>query len=227
MMGYSHSVSAAACWLALHQTGIIVSSDTPTLIVTTLAAAGAGMLPDIDHPRGSIAQSIPPLTGWVSRLVSSLAGGHRKGTHSLLGLAALWGLAYGADRLLYAGIPVRALLLPAFAGGIALRNFKAPGGWAGALLLPFLTLNTQALDLMPWVILTGASTHIVGDALTTQGINPLWPLSLKAPVSSPFWRRSGYMSIPLLGSAGSLREKILTTGLSLYILYAALAHLGF
>ena len=56
MMGYSHTVSAAAGWLILAETGVVQVPDTPTLIVTTLACAGAGMLPDIDHHNGSIAR---------------------------------------------------------------------------------------------------------------------------------------------------------------------------
>ena len=41
MMGYSHTVSAAAGWLILAETGVVQVPDTPTLIVTTLACAGA------------------------------------------------------------------------------------------------------------------------------------------------------------------------------------------
>ena len=88
MMGYSHTVSAAAGWLVLVETGVVQVPDTPTLIVTTLACAGAGMLPDIDHHNGSIANSIPPISRWVARIVGAVSGGHRKGTHSILGLVA-------------------------------------------------------------------------------------------------------------------------------------------
>lgn len=75
MMGYSHTVSAAAGWLALVETGVVQVPDTPTLIVTTLACAGAGMLPDIDHHNGSIANSIPPISRWVARIVGQSAAG--------------------------------------------------------------------------------------------------------------------------------------------------------
>ena len=85
MMGYSHTVSAAAGWLALVETGVVQVPDTPTLVVTTLACAGAGMLPDIDHHNGSIANSIPPVSRWAARIVGAVSGGHRKGTHSILG----------------------------------------------------------------------------------------------------------------------------------------------
>lgn len=227
MMGYSHSVSAAAAWLALNEAGVVGIEDPTTLAVTTLAAAGAGMFPDVDHPKGTIAYSIPPISGWVARIVAALSGGHRKGTHSLVGLAAFWALAFFADRLTYAGIPILALALAAFAGGLALRTFKAPGGWAGAVLMVLAVWSTDSLAYMPWAILTGVATHLLGDALTTRGINPLWPLTLKPLVPSKLWRKSGYMALPILGDAGSTREKILTLGLTCYIILFALAALGF
>ena len=101
MMGYSHTVSAAAGWLILAETGVVQVPDTPTLIVTTLACAGAGMLPDIDHHNGSIANSIPPLSRWLARVVGAISGGHRKGTHSLIGLIAFWAIAYFSIPLTY------------------------------------------------------------------------------------------------------------------------------
>ena len=112
MMGYSHTVSAAAGWLVLVETGVVQVPDTPTLIVTTLACAGAGMLPDIDHHNGSIANSIPPISRWVARIVGAVSGGHRKGTHSILGLVAFWAIAYFSANLSYNGIPWPHCFLP-------------------------------------------------------------------------------------------------------------------
>lgn len=217
MMGYSHSISAAATWLALNEAGIINIDNPTALAVTTLAAAGAGMLPDIDHHNGTIAHSIPPVSRWVARLVAKVSGGHRKGTHSLIGLAFFWALAVGANRLTYAGVPLLALALAGFAGGLALRTFKAPGGWAGALAVMTGTIYTDSFALMPWAILTGASIHILGDALTTRGVNPVWPATIKPLVPSPLWRKSGYMALPILGEAGSARENILTGLLACYV----------
>lgn len=226
MMGYSHSVSAAAAWLALNEAGVLGIEDPTALAVTTLAVAGAGVLPDIDHHNGTIAHSIPPVSRWVARLVGSVAGGHRKGTHSILGLAAFWAVAFSVDRLTYAGIPVLALALAGFAGGLALRTFRAPGGWLGAGLIVAGTLYTNSLALMPWAVLTGATTHVIGDALTTRGVNFLWPATVKPMVASKLWRKSGYMALPLLGDSGSTRENLLTGILLLYIGSYALAFLG-
>lgn len=185
MMGYSHTVSAAAGWLVLVETGVVQVPDTPTLIVTTLACAGAGMLPDIDHHNGSIANSIPPISRWVARIVGAVSGGHRKGTHSILGLVAFWAIAYFSANLNYNGIPWASLLLAAFSGGLALRVLGAPGGWIGAVALGYAAYTTDSLALLPWAISVGATIHLIGDLLTTRGLLPLYPIVIKPLVASP------------------------------------------
>ena len=147
MMGYSHTVSAAAGWLILAETGVVQVPDTPTLIVTTLACAGAGMLPDIDHHNGSIANSIPPLSRWLARVVGAISGGHRKGTHSLIGLIAFWAIAYFSIQLTYQGVPWVSLILAGFSGGLALRVLGAPGGWIGAIILGYAAYTAQPTPL--------------------------------------------------------------------------------
>lgn len=226
MMGYSHTVSAAAAWLALNEAGVLKIEDPLTLAVTTLVAAGAGMLPDIDHPRGSIAHSLPPLSRWLTRLVASVSGGHRQGTHSLLGLAFFWALTLGSLSLTYAGFPLLALALAAFSGGLALRVLGAPGGWLGAALVLAGTWFSGALTFLPWAVVCGATVHLIGDALTTRGVNLLWPLRLKPLVASRFWRKSGFMALPILGDAGSGREKLLTGLLTVYVCAYAAAFFG-
>ena len=223
MMGYSHTVSAAAGWLILAETGVVQVPDTPTLIVTTLACAGAGMLPDIDHHNGSIANSIPPLSRWLARVVGAISGGHRKGTHSLIGLIAFWAIAYFSIQLTYQGVPWVSLILAGFSGGLALRVLGAPGGWIGAIILGYAAYTTGSLSLLPWAISVGATIHLIGDTLTTRGILALYPIILKPPVASALWKKSGYMALPLLGDAGSAREKGLVLLLTLYIGWYAAA----
>lgn len=225
MMGYSHSVTAAGTWLALHELGVIPTQDTGTLLVTTLACAGAGMFPDADHKRGTIAYSIPPLSNLVVTCIAALSGGHRKGTHSILGILAFWAVAFFAQELTYHGIPWVSLILTGFAGGLALRVFGAPGGWVGAIGLSWLAWTTESLWLIPWAIFTGCLAHIIGDALTTRGVNILWPLIIKPPVATRIWRKSGYFALPLLGDAGSARENILTSAVTVYIFWYAAAYL--
>jgi len=227
MMGYSHTVSAAAGWLVLSELGVIQIPNTPTLIVTTLACAGAGVLPDIDHHNGSIARSIPPVSGWIARIVGLISGGHRKGTHSILGIIAFWAIAYFGSTLTYQGIPWLSLALAAFSGGLALRILGAPGGWIGACALGYAAYTTHSLELLPWAISVGATLHVIGDALTTRGILPLYPITVKPLVASSLWKKSGYMALPLLGDAGSIREKVLILCLTCYIVWYTAALLGF
>ena len=226
MMGYSHTVSAAAGWLALVETGVVHVPDTPTLVVTTLACAGAGMLPDIDHHNGSIANTIPPFSRWMARFVGAISGGHRKGTHSILGLVAFWAIAYFASMLSYQGIPWASLLLAMFSGGLALHVLGAPGGWLGALALGWAAYTTDSFSLLPWAIAAGATIHLLGDALTTRGVNPFYPITIKPVVPSLLWKKSGYMALPILGDAGSAREKALTLVLTCYIVWVAGGVLG-
>jgi hypothetical protein len=40
------------------------------------------------------------------------------------------------------------------------------------------------------------------------------------------WKPNGYLSVPVLGDAGSAREWVLCTGLSAYTLYALAATIG-
>ena len=56
---------------------------------------------------------------------------------------------------------------------------------------------------------------MAGDALTTGGINWLWPLRVRLPRRlrrTPLrhvWTTGGYAALPVLGSAGSWRETVL------------------
>lgn len=224
MMGYSHSITAAGAWLALTELGITPHQDTGTLLVTTLACAGAGMFPDADHRKGTIAHSIPPFSNLVTAFIATISGGHRKGTHSIIGVVAFWAIAYFSQSLTHNGIPWFSLALTAFAGGLALRVFKAPGGWLGAIALGYLAWQTESLALVPWAIFCGCVMHIIGDLITTRGVNILWPITIKPPVGTKIWRKSGYFSLPILGDAGSARENILTSAVTVYILWFALAY---
>ena len=163
----------------------------------------------------------------MARIVGAVSGGHRKGTHSILGLVAFWAIAYFSASISYNGIPWASLLLAAFSGGLALRVLGAPGGWIGAIALGYAAYTTGSLTLLPWAFSVGATIHLIGDLLTTRGLLPLYPIVIKPLVSSPLWKKSGYMALPILGDAGSVREKALTLALSVYIGWYAAAMMGF
>ncbi|WP_286737558.1 metal-dependent hydrolase [Kocuria sp. UBA1838] len=137
MMGPSHAACGAAAWVALTGTYTVHLADVsvpvglgvmpvgdPGVITGALICAGAALLPDLDHPGGTVARSLPPLSTWVARAVGKLSGGHRRATHSLVGLLLIIVLALLSQR---ASVPV----------GDALRwnSFSWPGteGQAGEI----------------------------------------------------------------------------------------------
>jgi membrane-bound metal-dependent hydrolase YbcI (DUF457 family) len=76
----------------------------------------------------------------------------------------------------------------------------------------------------PLAMGVGVAMHIVGDMLTTGGVNLIWPLRIKpprflrkVPVISWIWRANGYFSLPVLGDAGSVREWLLLVPVSVYV----------
>ncbi|WP_055082829.1 metal-dependent hydrolase [Kocuria salsicia] len=137
MMGPSHAACGAAAWVALTGTYTVQLADVSLpvglgvmpvgnagVITGSLICAGAALLPDLDHPGGTVARSLPPLSGWIAKATSTLSGGHRRATHSLVGLVLVILLAVLSQR---ASVPV----------GDALRwhSFSWPGtgGEAGAV----------------------------------------------------------------------------------------------
>ena len=92
MLGHDHALSGALAFVAVAP--LLPVSGTQLAVAATLTA-GAGILPDLDEPGSTIARTFGFLTGAFAWIVHRLSGGHRKGTHSLLGvalmtIAALW-----------------------------------------------------------------------------------------------------------------------------------------
>jgi membrane-bound metal-dependent hydrolase YbcI (DUF457 family) len=165
-----------------------------------VAVGGFAMLPDLDtggvtarrgFPRlhgSTVALMWGPLTSLLAELLGRLFGGHRNGSHSILGIAGT-AVVTGALSSTYAG----RLFLLALAIGLALEAlaFAIPGTleelWPVNLLVSFgaawwlLGVPGAADDRFPqWLtaaVLVGSATHVIGDMLTVGGIPPLWPVS--------------------------------------------------
>jgi membrane-bound metal-dependent hydrolase YbcI (DUF457 family) len=181
----------------------VVPVQTPlTQLTWVVAVGGFAMLPDLDtggvtsrrgFPRmhgSTIALMWGPLTCVFAGLVARAAGGHRKGTHSLLGLF-LWALAATALSSFYAG----RLVLVALGIGLALEAlaFAIPGRfeemWPVNLAVSFGAawwllgepgpsgLGENYPLWLPSAVLVGCVTHVVGDLLTVGGVPLAWPLS--------------------------------------------------
>ena len=100
MMGRTHATSGAVAFLALApalDTYGIVPATPVTIVAGTLAAAGAALLPDLDHEHATVAQSLGFVTRSLTKIVSKISGGHRNGTHSLLGAVLFTALSWQAS----------------------------------------------------------------------------------------------------------------------------------
>ncbi|MCG5213962.1 metal-dependent hydrolase [Streptosporangium soli] len=200
MMGHTHALTGAVAWLAVApglaalpyltesnrfvETGIMATALTPAeFIAGTLVCAGAAMLPDLDHPSATIAQTFGPLTWGLSKAVAWASGGHRGATHSLV-FAILVGI--GAH-LLADNYPIGRDILVVLMIGLALRaiGIGIPGKkLASALVNAGLTIGLYAVfrsfDVgYAWLGLAigvGSLIHVVGDCCTERGCPVLWPL---------------------------------------------------
>lgn len=115
MLGKNHAVLGGCVWLA----GVaILGRARPDLLTeifparedigtagkaallgaSTIVAAGAAVLPDLDEPEATAARSLGMPGRIASKTVRAAAGGHRQRTHTLLfaGVAAVWGYAAAA-----------------------------------------------------------------------------------------------------------------------------------
>lgn len=244
MMGGHHAASGAAAWVALTAPAPLALAWYPVapaaVVVGSLVTAGAALLPDLDHRHATIAQSLPPVTTVMARFVEAVSGGHRKGTHSLLGVAAatmlaLWLGLFTVDVDGLGHVAVGAGLLSVLLTGLALKALKLGGSptanWLVAVALGvFVGLN--APDNQAWLPVAvglGTAIHLVGDLLTTGGIMPTWPLRLprprlfrRVPVLRKIWKANGAVALPILGNAGSRREWALLVPVSLYALAGVL-----
>src|SRR5580704_4591452 len=93
MLGRDHALSGAVVFAALAPSLHVTVSH---LAAGVVLAAGAGVLPDIDHPDSTISRSFGFLTEWFAWVVDRISGGHRHGTHSFVGIGVFTLGAFGA-----------------------------------------------------------------------------------------------------------------------------------
>lgn len=184
MMGRTHATSGAAAFMAsvplLHTVGV---SITPAgLALGTVAAAGSAMLPDLDHPHASATRSLGPLTRLAGAITAAVSGGHRQGTHSLLGIAAFTaaGWAAGQANDLALGLWL-AFLFALAAAAVRVRFSRATIlHTTGCLIAATALVSSSLLTETPAALIAtacgiGAAAHVLGDMLTREGCPLLWP----------------------------------------------------
>ena len=178
MLGHSHALSGAAAGAALGEFALH-SGIAGTATLAGLTAAFA-TLPDLDKCGSSVARSLGFLSEGFAWITGRISGGHRHGTHSILGVAVFTALAWLACIFRHADHGrvrfVLALFLAlAFAAG--LRALRLGGGHLADLLAIAAAVavawTSWHLALIPVACALGCLTHIAGDCLTTEGC-PLW-----------------------------------------------------
>jgi hypothetical protein len=175
VLGHSHALSGLAAGAVTLPWAPV--TGTVGQVAWIAAAGGFAMLPDLDQRGSTIARMWGPASDIPSGIVGTLARGHRWGTHD----AVLAPILFGFLASLAAGWFWASLLLIALAIGLALRalHFVIPGraentvignlvlSWGGAWLL---LAHMPSPAWLPWAVMLGVLTHIVGDALTCEGV---------------------------------------------------------
>lgn len=187
-----------------------VDLDPAELVAGTVVCAGASMLPDLDHPQATASRSLGPITGAASRVLRTVSGGHRQGTHSLL-FAALAGVGSAA---LLAGTsgPWASFLICFFFASLLFRVLTEANGAISAALAMLVSGGLLALtgggDWIWLAVLLGCLFHMLGDILTPEGVPPLWPIL-------PKWR----LSVHVIGHTGDWREWVIGSACGLLAMW--------
>ena len=197
MLGRDHALSGALAFAVLGPSLHVTGSH---LAAGVLLTAGAGVLPDIDHPDSTISREFGFLTEAFAWLVHRLSGGHRHGTHSLVGIAVFsaGALAAGSYQLtahltghtVFSWHLVPAALYLALLYSAALRALHIGGhhgdllGIAGAVITCYTRWDLVLIPVWHWhvpllalAVAVGCAAHIAGDELTHGGCPIFWPVS--------------------------------------------------
>lgn len=217
MLGYSHAMSGAVAWLAVAPVATEALGMAPLneyeLIAGTIATAGAALIPDLDHPQATIAHTFGFISKSISKVTALLAGGHRQGTHSLLfvGGFALFAYFVGLGlNLVDSTLPplIMMFLLAAFAfRGLNIVPPKTSSSFKGTLVLIEAAVLVALLHLLnqnstlswDWLWLAaglGAFVHLLGDAITPEGVPFFYPI------------RSRF-SVPIIAQTGNIMERVI------------------
>jgi len=202
MLGHSHATSgalawgAAAAWLPVAIWPSHLSAKD--VLIGTFITSGAALLPDLDHPEGTISHFLGPISHYFCKFVSWASGGHRHATHSFLfvalAVAGTWAGVHYFRRpftlaLVYVllSLAVRALHLCPPGKGIHSWGVVVLLAGAGTVLM--YRWIPSAPQWLPWSVGIGALTHLVGDCLTERGCPLLWPIPIRFEI--PIIKRTG------------------------------------
>jgi len=185
-MGTTHAYSGAVTFLAIAPLVGATSQYTPGQVAVGVGvAAGGAMLPDLDQRGATISRSLGPVTNTLAWVVGKVSGGHRNGTHSLLGIAAavaltslvcsFGGFAEAFTLWLLWGIGMRACGVQVPFSNAATVAVNAVAVAVGVTIV--YVVGVDVGNVLPTAVGLGCAVHIVGDMLTKEGCPLLWPIS--------------------------------------------------
>lgn len=170
MMGITHGVSGATIWVA---STTILDLPPDQVLLGGVLTMGASILPDIDHPNSTVSRSLGKLSQGFAWLVSKIAGGHRNGTHSIIGVLILLGIALLTTYTGFGWIWVWLMLLSTLVL-VGKERGLLIGVVSGILTLVWYQADDPGI--LPVVCLTlGTIIHILGDMITHGGCPLLYP----------------------------------------------------
>jgi membrane-bound metal-dependent hydrolase YbcI (DUF457 family) len=178
-LGHTHALSGAVTGSAASI--YVLHLPLPQAALMAGLTAGAAVLPDIDHPNSTLARSFGFATHSFAWLVGKVSGGHRHGTHTLIGVAVFTVLAWLAVQYRHdtAGRIGLGVLLTLILAG-ALIALRLGGHWSDALAIGgavAMTATGTGLSLVALAVGLGCATHITGDMCTDSGCPLLLPFS--------------------------------------------------
>lgn len=191
-MGSTHAQSATTAFAGATMASPLVGIHPHWTVVAfgTLACAGAGLLPDADHPAATISHSFGPVSEYATKLIHRISGGHRQATHSLLFAALCYAATWGAVRAggSWAAMPILFILFT-----FGLRALKLVPGLtylvaAVATLAAYFLLDGRYAWIAAAVVI-GVLAHLAGDCLTHEGCPVFWPWETQ--VRLPLIARTG------------------------------------
>ncbi len=161
-----------------------------------MATAGTALVVDWDHRHSTIANSLPPLSNVIAvGGIEKASGGHRQGTHSLLGASAFVVLAAMAAQFQMVTpvgkLSIGAGLLCMFMINLAAKalNLFPKSGWITNWLFALVMAGLvtwfapdQWGGWLPLSMLTGWwCTSWGGHDHCRRGVPLLWPIVIKPP----------------------------------------------
>ncbi|MGW1676963.1 metal-dependent hydrolase [Saccharopolyspora sp. NPDC002376] len=216
--GPTHAMSGLALWAgvtALADTHALGQLSPKTWVVGATLCSGAALLPDIDHPKSTVANTFGAVSRGISAVFSGISGflyrlthtkrdGKREGTHRAFTHTVVFAVLAGliTTAIAQTGNDTAVGVLMFFFAALAVRGLlHVKSSRKDALLIAVASL---LLTVACWAwagdqptnpaafgvaVMLGCVAHLLGDAITEHGCPMLWPVPLAGqtwyPIAPP------------------------------------------